>query len=357
MSSSREGVAAPAQFSGDSQFGDFLGRVVDVIWVHQGSINCENCVVKRGTVAGFGNFWSLVQVWSSACTCVWVEGAVHVPSPRCHCCGKGDSIPTCVGLDVPGCVQVGSSWDPESALWDQMGEVLCVPISVTGGVCLLKNHCSSFADAQEFRLNFQGLLVSLLSLFLVYVFVYSLHWDEGAFSMEVQGICSHIIDFLMEISFLLPFRGAVLDEVISDSLFQVYLFFSFFQDPIYSLLSVSEFSTGLFTPRHVLGKLHDLAWRPQEGKWGLLVSLCRAVLGPALCSPAIPGLLHYLCMCQLGTSLSPWHWVFLFILQFISICSLSSRVQDSLEFGQMSAYGTSKGVCIFSATQWKNPAQ
>lgn len=52
----------------------------------------------------------------------------------------------------------------------------------------------------------------------------------------------------------------MLDEVISDSLSQVYFFFFFpFQDPIYSLLSVSEFSTGLFTPGHVLGKLHDLA--------------------------------------------------------------------------------------------------
>lgn len=66
------------------------------------------------------------------------------------------------------------------------------------GACQLKNCCSSFADAQEFRLNFEGLLVSLLSLFLSYVFVYSMHWDEGAFSREVQGICSHIIDFLLE---------------------------------------------------------------------------------------------------------------------------------------------------------------
>lgn len=64
--------------------------------------------------------------------------------------------------------------------------------------CQLKNCCKSFAGAGEFGLNSEDLLVSLLPLFLSYVFVYSMHWDEGAFSGEVQGICSHIIDFLLE---------------------------------------------------------------------------------------------------------------------------------------------------------------
>lgn len=124
------------------------------------------------------------------------------------------------------------------------------------------------------------------------------------FSREVQGICSHIIDFLLEKTTeeMHWMRWSL--TVCSSSTF----FFP--QDPIYSLLSVSEFSTGLFTPGRVLGKLHDLAWRPQDGKWGLLASPCHAVLGPALCSRDIPGLLQYLYMGQLGISLSPWHWVF-----------------------------------------------
>lgn len=131
-----------------------------------------------------------------------------------------------------------------------------------------------------------------------------MHWGEGAFSREVQGICSYIIDCLLEKTTEEMCRMRWSLTVCSSPTF------FFFQDPIYSLLSVSEFSTGLFTPRRVLGKLHDLAWRPQDGKWGLLASLCHAVLGPALCSRCISELLQYLYVGQLGTSLSPWHWVF-----------------------------------------------
>lgn len=50
------------------------------------------------------------------------------------------------------------------------------------------------------------------------MFVSSIHWDEGTFSREEQGICSPVID-----SILVDHKGGVLDEVISDGPFQVFL--------------------------------------------------------------------------------------------------------------------------------------
>lgn len=87
------------------------------------------------------------------------------------------------------------------------------------------------------------------------------------FSRDEQRICNHFTD-----SLLANHREGVLDEMISKGPFQVCLSS---QDPIYSLLSVSEFST---VPGCVLARLCDLAQRPQDGKWGLVASLWAAPL-------------------------------------------------------------------------------